>query len=72
MIEFSKRNDALLGETIYHGVHESGANVYVMPKKGYQKCHAMFATRYGKLRERIFKGQRKNQNSGRYGALFGA
>lgn len=59
MIEFSKRNDALLGETIYHGVHESGTNVYVMPKKGYQKCHAMFATRYGSLESEFLKGSEK-------------
>lgn len=34
-------------EKIYYKEHESGLKVYVMPKKGYVKQYAMFATHYG-------------------------
>ncbi|MDN5316943.1 MAG: hypothetical protein PWR08_1067 [Thermoanaerobacterium sp.] len=34
-------------EKMYHYEHESGLNVYVMPKKGFIKQYAMFATHYG-------------------------
>lgn len=59
MIDFTKREDALLGEVLYCGVHESGTRVYIMPKKGYKKCHAMFATRYGSLESEFLKGEKK-------------
>ena len=59
MIHFTARNDKLIEETLYHGVHESGVEVYVMPKPGYQKRHAMFATRYGSLESEFLKGEEK-------------
>lgn len=59
MIDFTERTDTLLEETRYFGVHESGVQVYVVPKKGYQKCHAMFATRYGSLESEFMKGDEK-------------
>lgn len=55
MIKFEKREDKFIDEVLYHGVHESGVNVYVMPKKGYDKCHAMFATRYGSIESKFEK-----------------
>ena len=55
-MKFDIRKDEFIDEVLYHGVHESGVNVYVMPKKGYDKCHAMFATRYGSLESRFEKG----------------
>ncbi len=55
MINFDIRKDEFIDETLYHGVHESGVNVYVMPKKGYNKCHAMFATRYGSIESKFEK-----------------
>lgn len=59
MITFTAKNDKLIKETLYHGVHTSGVEVYVMPKVGYQKCHAMFATRYGSLESEFLKGDEK-------------
>ncbi|KAA5807270.1 EF-P 5-aminopentanol modification-associated protein YfmH [Thermoanaerobacterium thermosaccharolyticum] len=37
----------MIKEKMYHYEHESGLNVYVMPKKGFIKQYAMFATHYG-------------------------
>ena len=56
MLDLTKREDTVLEEVLYHGVHESGVQVFVMPKPGYQKCHAMFATRYGSLESEFLKG----------------
>ncbi len=55
-MKFDIRKNEFIDEVLYHGVHESGAEVYVMPKKGYDKCHAMFATRYGSLESKFEKG----------------
>lgn len=38
-----------LKERLYYGTHESGLNVYVLPKKGYSKKYAVFATKYGSI-----------------------
>ncbi|MDI3310600.1 MAG: pitrilysin family protein [Thermoanaerobacterium sp.] len=37
----------LIKEKMYKYEHESGLNVFVMPKKGFIKQYAMFATHYG-------------------------
>ncbi|MCL2567855.1 MAG: insulinase family protein [Oscillospiraceae bacterium] len=36
-----------LGETLYSGTLENGLTVYVIPKVGYEKKYAFFATSYG-------------------------
>ena len=36
-----------IDEKLYHARTESGLNIYYMPKKGYTKKHAVFATNYG-------------------------
>lgn len=41
-IEYEK-----LGETLWHGVLENGLNIYVLPKKGFNKKYAFFAANYG-------------------------
>lgn len=56
MIKFDVKKDEFIDETLYHAVHKSGVEIYVMPKKGYNKCHAMFATRYGSLESKFEKG----------------
>ncbi len=38
-----------LGETIYSATLDSGLRVYVMPKPGYNKKYATFATHYGSV-----------------------
>lgn len=39
----------LINEKLYHYVHESGLNVYVMPKKDFGKSYASFATNFGSV-----------------------
>jgi len=48
-MNYIKRNDAVTGEVVYSGVHKSGVRIFVMPKKGFRKCMAMFATGYGSI-----------------------
>ena len=43
-----------IGETLIHGEHESGLNIYVLPKKGYTKTYAIFATRFGSVDNQFF------------------
>ncbi len=42
-------SNPVLGETLFHRIHRSGLNVYILPKKGYSKSYAVFATRYGSV-----------------------
>lgn len=39
----------LLNETLHKKVLDNGFSIYVLPKKGYTKKHAYFATEYGSL-----------------------
>jgi len=48
-MNLQERYDSVLKESLYHGVHKSGLKVYVLPKKGYSKSYAMFATKYGSI-----------------------
>ena len=48
-MEFSKKIDAITGEALFCGVHKSGVRVYIMPKEGFRKSTAMFATAYGSI-----------------------
>jgi predicted Zn-dependent peptidase len=45
----NKITDSLTGEVIYTKKHESGLNIYIMPRKGYKKGYAVFATKYGSI-----------------------
>ncbi len=38
-----------LQETLYHEKLDNGLEVYVLPKEGFQKTYAIFATRYGSV-----------------------
>ncbi len=49
MMEYTKREDAVTGEVLYSGVHTSGVRIFVLPKPGFRKCMAMFATAYGSI-----------------------
>jgi len=44
-----QRHDALLNESVYRVTHSSGLEIQFMPKKGYTKKFAYFATRYGAM-----------------------
>ncbi len=43
------KHDALLNESVYRIIHSSGLEIQYMPKKGYTKKFAYFATRYGAM-----------------------
>lgn len=45
----NKITDSLTGETLYTKKHESGLDIYIMPRKGYKKGYAVFATKYGSI-----------------------
>ena len=36
-----------IGETIWTGVLSNGLSVFVVPKKGFRSCYALFGTHYG-------------------------
>jgi len=44
-----KKHDALLNESVYKITHKSGLEIQYMPKEGYTKKFAYFATRYGAM-----------------------
>lgn len=49
MLKLEKKYDEFLDETMYFTTHESGVRVYIMPKSGYKKKYAIFATKYGSV-----------------------
>lgn len=57
-MNFTRTENARLGESMLYGVHKSGLKVYVFPKKGFSKYYAIYATAYGSLdREFIVPGE---------------
>lgn len=57
-MKFEKTENTRLGEEMLYGVHESGLQVYVFPKKGFSKYYAIYGTAYGSLdREFIVPGE---------------
>ncbi len=44
-----KRFDKRTGECLYYKKHESGLDIYIMPKKGYNSSYAIFGTKYGSV-----------------------
>ena len=38
-----------LQETLYYEVMDNGLHVYILPKPGFQKTYATFATKYGSV-----------------------
>lgn len=41
--------DKLTGESVYYKKHESGLDIYIMPRAGYTSCYAIFGTKYGSV-----------------------
>ena len=41
--------DKQTGESVYYKKHESGLNIYIMPRKGYSSSYAIFGTKYGSV-----------------------
>lgn len=48
-MDFSKIYEEKLGETLYSGKHESGLDVFVLPKKGFSKKYAIYSVKYGSI-----------------------
>ena len=42
-----------LNETLYHEVLDAGLNVFMLPKKGFQKTYVTFSTNLGSLSTNI-------------------
>lgn len=49
-----------LQETLYYEVMDNGLHVYVLPKPGFQKTYATFATKYGSV-DNHFKVQGESE-----------
>jgi len=41
--------DKQTGESVFYKKHESGLNIYIMPRKGYSSSYAIFGTKYGSV-----------------------
>lgn len=48
-MEFEKKYNEKTDEVIYYTKHQSGLDIYVMPKKGYSNSYAIFGTKYGSV-----------------------
>ncbi|MBO5408229.1 MAG: insulinase family protein [Clostridia bacterium] len=48
-MQFQKKVEERLGETLYFGTHESGLDVFVLPKKGFSKKYAIYSVKYGSI-----------------------
>lgn len=48
-MNFQKLYEEKLGETLYFGTHESGLDVFVLPKKGFSKKYAIYSVKYGSI-----------------------
>lgn len=45
----NKVKSAVTGETLYHKKHESGLDIYIMPRKDFSSSYAIFGTKYGSV-----------------------
>ena len=45
----NKVKSAVTGETLYHKKHESGLDIYIMPRKDFSSGYAIFGTKYGSV-----------------------
>jgi predicted Zn-dependent peptidase len=46
-MNFTRIYNEKLNETLYQGVHKSGLNVFLLPKKGFSKKYAIYSVKYG-------------------------
>ena len=44
-----KISDKATGERVFYKKHESGLNIYIMPRSGYKSSYALFGTKYGSV-----------------------
>jgi len=45
----NKNVDKITGEVTYYTKHESGLEIYIMPRKDYTSSYAIFGTKYGSV-----------------------
>lgn len=45
----NKNIDEITGEVMYYTTHESGLQIYIMPRSGYTSNYAIFGTKYGSV-----------------------
>ncbi len=48
-MNFQKQYEEKLGETLYFGTHESGLDVFILPKPGFSKKYAIYSVKYGSI-----------------------
>ncbi len=48
-MELTKRINPKTRESLYYKKHESGLDIYLMPRKGYSQSYAIFGTKYGSV-----------------------
>lgn len=58
-MNFQKITEERLGETLYFGTHESGLDVFVLPKKGFSKKYAIYSVKYGSIDTSYFVGNKE-------------
>jgi predicted Zn-dependent peptidase len=46
-MNFTKIYNEKLNETLFHGVHKSGLNIFLLPKLGFSKKYAIYSVKYG-------------------------
>ena len=49
LMKWAIQENELLQEKIYHTILDPGLNLYILPKKGYNKKYAIFSTRFGSI-----------------------
>ena len=52
-MKITKINYDKIGEMVYEYQHETGLKAFVIPKSGYKKIYATFATHYGSLNNKF-------------------
>ncbi len=58
-MNFQKIVEERLGETLYFGTHESGLDVFVLPKKGFSKKYAIYSVKYGSIDTSYYVGEKE-------------
>lgn len=48
-MKLKMKENSITGEKLYFGTHQSGLEIYIMPRKDYTKGYAIFGTKYGSV-----------------------
>lgn len=58
-MEINKEYNERIDETLYYQKHESGLEIYFLPKEDFMRKHAFFVTKYGSIYNRFFTQEGK-------------